>query len=138
MFRLLKHKGFQIEDTALESCSAIRKLTIIMLTAILKIIQMRLSYQDETEAQPIQEVYNEEEIRCLHLINKKLQGNTKKQQNLFDPEKTKWATWIIARLGGWKAYQSQGPPGIITLKRGFERFGFMIEGMLLVQHMGTW
>jgi len=41
VFRLLKHKGFQIEETELESGSAIRKLTIIMLTAILKIIQMR-------------------------------------------------------------------------------------------------
>jgi len=35
------------------------------------------------------EVYNEEEIKCLNLINKKLQGNTTKQQNLFDPKKNK-------------------------------------------------
>jgi hypothetical protein len=137
VFRLLKQKGFQIEETELESGSAIRKLTIIMLTAILKIIQMRLAYQDENEGQPIQEVYNDEEIRCLSLINRKLQGNTIKQQNVHDPTKTKWATWIIARLGGWKAYESQGPPGVIALKRGLERFGFIIEGVSLVQDMGT-
>jgi hypothetical protein len=137
VFRLLKHKGFQIEETELESGAAIRKLTIIMLTAILKIIQMRLSYQDENEGQPIEEVYNEEQIRGLYLINKQLQGNTIKQQNTYDPKQTKWATWIIARLGGWKAYESQGPPGVITLKRGLERFAFMLEGMLLVQDMGT-
>lgn len=137
VFRLLKQKGFQIEETELESGTAIRKLCIIMLTAILKIIQMRLAYQDENEGQPIQEVYDEDEVRCLYLINKKLQGNTLKQQNTHDPTKTKWATWIIARLGGWKAYESQGPPGIITLKRGLERFGFMMEGISLVQDMGT-
>lgn len=137
VFRLLKQKGFQIEETELESGSAIRKLCIIMLTAILKIVQMRLAYQEENEGQPIQEVYHEDEIRCLHLINQKLQGNTSRQQNRYDPKRTKWATWIIARLGGWKAYESQGPPGIITLKTGLERFGFMVEGMLLVQDMGT-
>ena len=137
VFRLLKQKGFQIEETELESGAAIRKLCIIMLTAILKIIQMRLAYQDENEGQPIQEVYSEEEIKCLHLINKKLQGNTIKQQNVYVPTRTKWATWIIARLGGWKAYGSQGPPGIIVLKRGLERFGFIMEGMSLVQDMGT-
>lgn len=137
VFRLLKQKGVQIEDTELESGPAIRKLTIIMLTAILKIVQMRLAYQDENEGQPINEVYSDQEIKYLQLINKKLQGSTVKQQNNYDPQRTKWATWIIARLGGWKAYESQGPPGVIALKKGLERFGFMMEGMLLMQDVGT-
>jgi len=137
LFRLLKHKGFQIEQTELESGAAIRKLTIIMLTAILKIIQMRLAYSDENEGQPIEEVYNKEEINCLRLLNKKLQGKTIKQRNSYNPKKTKWATWILARLGGWKGYTSQGPPGIITLKRGLERFTLILEGMLLAKEMGT-
>ena len=137
VFRLLKQKGFQLEETELESGIAIRKLSIIMLTAILKIIQMRLAYEDENEGQPIEEVYDDTQVSCLKLINEKLQGNTRHQQNNFNPERTAWATWIIARLGGWKGYKSQAPPGIIILKRGLERFSFMLEGMLLVKDMGT-
>lgn len=137
VFRLLKHKGFRIEQTELESGGAIRKLSVIMLTAILKIIQMRLSYDDENEGQPIEEVYGEQEIECLRLANKKLQGKTHHLQNRYNDKRTKWATWVIARLGGWSGYGSQGPPGLITLKNGMERFCYMLEGFLLAKDMGT-
>jgi hypothetical protein len=138
LFRLLKSKGFQIEDTELENGAAIRKLCIMMLMAILKIMQMRLAYNDtEGEGQPIKEVFTATEIECLGKVNKKLQGKTIKQRNNYDPNRTKWATWIIARLGGWKAYSSQGPPGVIILKKGLERFTFILEGYLLTKDMGT-
>ena len=109
-----------------------------MLMAILKIMQMRLAYDDiEGEGQPIEEVFTEEEVDCLKKINEKLRGKTTKQQNQYNPNRTKWATWIIGRLGGWKAYSSQGPPGLIVLRRGLERFSYILEGYLLIKDMGT-
>jgi hypothetical protein len=138
LFRLLKSKGFQIEDIELENGAAIRKICIMMLVAILKIMQMRLAYSEiEGEGQPIKEIFTAEEISCLEKINQKLQGKTSKQQNHYDPDRLKWATWIIAKLGGWKAYSSQGPPGVIVLKRGLERFSYILEGYLLTKDMGT-
>ncbi|MGL4632060.1 MAG: IS4 family transposase [Leadbetterella sp.] len=137
LFRLLKNKGFQIENTELESGAAIRKLCIMMLHAILKIMQMRLAYDDESEGQPIEEVFSKAEIECLKKVNQKLQGRTVKQQNHFKPNRTKWATWIIARLGGWKAYGSHGPPGVLAIRRGMERFSYILEGFLLIKDMGT-
>lgn len=137
VFRLLKHKGFQIEQTELESGGSIRKLAIIMFTAILKIIQMRLSYDDENEGQPIEEVYDQQEVECLKLANERLQGKTQLLQNKYNPTRTQWATWVIARIGGWSGYESQGPPGLITLKKGMERFSYMLEGFLLAKDMGT-
>lgn len=138
LFRLLKNKGFQIENIELENGAAIRKICIMMLTAILKIMQMRLAYSEpEGEGQLIKEVFTEQEIECLKKVNQKMQGKTVKQQNHYDPISVKWATWIIAKLGGWKAYSSQGPPGIIVLKRGLERFGYVLEGYLLIKDMGT-
>lgn len=137
MHRLLKHKGFQIEDSELESGWAIRKLCIIMLNALLRIIQMNLAYNEPEGGQPIEEVFNEAEIQCMKHINNKLQGKTIKLQNHNNPGKLKWATWIIARLGGWKGYESQGPSGIIVLKRGLDKFANIFYGWKLAIDVGT-
>jgi len=137
VFRLLKHQGFGIEDTELESGWAIRKLAIMQMTALLKILQMNIAYSHPEEGQKIEEVFDEEQIKVLTLMNKKLQGKTVKLQNHNNPKKTKWAAWVIGRIGGWKGYDSQGPPGVIILKRGFDRLNYIIEGMNLIKDMGT-
>lgn len=137
IFRLLKHQGFGIEETELESGWAIRKLVIIQMTALLKILQMNIAYSQPEGGQPIEEVFDAEQIEVLHLMNKKLQGRTIKLQNHHDPKRTKWAAWVIGRLGGWKGYDSQGPPGVIVLKRGLDRLSYLIEGTKLVKDVGT-
>ncbi len=40
-----------------------------------------------------------------------------------------WATWVVARLGGWNCYYK--PPGPITFRRGMERFYAIHHGRLL-------
>jgi hypothetical protein len=135
--RLLKHKGFQIEDSELESGWAIRKLCVLMLSALIRIFQMNLAYGEPEGGQPLEEIFSKEEIECLGHLNDKLQGQTSKQRNNNDKAKLKWATWIIARLGGWKGYDSQGPPGIILLKRGLDKFCNIFFGWKLAQDVGT-
>lgn len=135
--RLLKHKGFQIEDSELETGWAIRKLCILMLSALLRIFQMNLAYSEPEGGQPISEVFSQEEIACLKHLNERLQGTTIKQKNNNHTTKLKWATWIIARLGGWKGYDSQGPPGIILLKRGLDKFSNIFFGWKLAKDVGT-
>ncbi len=120
--RLLKNQGFQLEESELESGWAIRKLCLFMLSALLRIMQMNIAYNEPEGGQSIHDVYTENEIECLKELNKRIQGKTIKQQNQNNPETLKWATWVIARIGGWKAYQSQGPPGLIVLKRGLDKF----------------
>jgi len=137
LFRLLKKQGFGVEESELESGWAIRKLVIMQMTALLKILQMNIAYAAPEGGQPIDEVFDSREIQVLHLINKKFQGKTVKLGNHNDPLTTKWATWIIGRLGGWKGYDSQGPPGVIILKRGLERLGYIIEGIELGKDMYT-
>ncbi len=137
LFRLLKHKGFGIENREIESGWAIRKLSVLMLMSILKIMQMNIAYNDPEEGQPIHEVFSQQEIEALTMMNKKLQGKTAKQQNPYDPNKTKWAAWVVGRLGGWKGYNSQCPPGVIVLKRGLDRLAYIMEGLLLAKDMGT-
>ena len=137
LFRLLKKQGFAIEKTELESGWAIRKLVVMQMTALLKILQMNIAYAQPEGGQPIEEVFDSKQIEVLHLMNIKLQGKTHKLQNHYDPKRTQWVAWVIGRLGGWKGYDSQGPPGVITLKRGLERLNYIIEGINLAKDVGT-
>jgi len=40
----------------------------------------------------------------LHALQAKLQGRTDKQRNPYRPGTLAWASWTIARLGGWTGY----------------------------------
>lgn len=137
VFRILKKQGFGIEQSELASGWALRKLVVMQLSALLKILQMNIAYSQPEGGQPIEEVFDHEQIEVLNKLNKKLQGNTLKLQNNNDPKRTRWATWIVARLGGWKGYDSQGLPGVIVLKRGLERLEYIIEGIRLEKDVGT-
>lgn len=137
LFRILKKQGFGIEETELENGWAIRKLVLMQMTALLKILQMNIAYADPEEGQYLEDVFTDEQIRVLELMNKKLQGKTYKLQNNNDPKRTKWATWVIGRIGGWKGYDSEGPPGVIILKKGLDRLAFIIEGTQLIKDVGT-
>ncbi len=137
VFRLLKRQGFGIEDTRLETGWAIRKLELIQLSGLLKVLQMKIAYESPEGGQPIKEVFDKDEIKVLTHLNKRLQGRTDKTKNRNNPERTKWATWIIGRLGGWKGYDSQGPPGMICLKNGLDRFNAILEGIKIAKDMCT-
>lgn len=137
LFRLLKKQGFGIEETELESGWGIRKLILMQMTALLKVLQMNIAYAQPEEGQLIEEVFDQQQIRVLKLMNIKLQGEGIKLKNQHNPKKLKWAAWVIGRLGGWKGYDSQGPPGVIALKMGLDRLGYIIEGINLEKDVGT-
>jgi hypothetical protein len=130
LFRLLKKKGFALESSELESGWSIRKLTILVLNAALRVMQMLLAYDNE-QSQSVEEVFDEGEIKCLQTINNKLEGNTEKARNKNNPKRLSWACWIIARLGGWKNYDSKRPPGPIILKKGLDKFMAIYQGWQL-------
>ncbi|WP_419699540.1 IS4 family transposase [Mucilaginibacter sp. NFX135] len=130
--RLLKTDGFRIEKSQLEQGWAIRKLTLLAMMASLRILQMMLAYQDDNE-QSIDEVFDHQEQKCLQMIAKKLEGATEKLKNTAKVNTLKWATWIIARIGGWKGYTSQRKPGPIVLQKGLAKFYNVYEGWLLYQ-----
>lgn len=131
--RLLKTEGFRIERSQLEQGWAIRKLTLLAMMATLRILQMMLAYEDDHE-QAIDEVFDKEQRQCLIMMNKQLEGNTEKLKNPSTPDTLKWATWIIARLGGWKGYKSQRKPGPIVLQKGLVKFYHIYEGWLIHQN----
>lgn len=129
---LLKTEGFRIESSQLEQGWAIRKLTMLALMATLRILQMMLAYEDDHE-QSIEEVFDKGQQQCLQMLNQNLEGQTDKLKNQASPNTLKWATWIIARLGGWKGYETQRKPGPIVLQKGLAKFYQMYEGWSMYQ-----
>lgn len=130
MFRLLKKQGFEMEASQLESGWAIRKLVVFALNATLRILQLMYATEDEN-TQPIDEVFTKREQRCLRQLNKQLKGKTQTLSNPYNQQSVLWAKWIVARLGGWKGYNSQRRAGPITLKRGMDNFVQIFNGWCL-------
>jgi len=126
LFRTTKTKGFNIEAIELESFDAILRQTVMTLMSAAKVLQLVYS-RGRYDAQDINEVFDEGEQKIMEKINSEYEGKTEKQKNPYPKNKTSWATWIIARLGGWKGYKSQRPPGPLTLKRGLEKFYNFME-----------
>jgi hypothetical protein len=73
-------------------------------------------------------VFQPEQIACLKSIESTVQGKTEKQKNPHPPSSMAWAVWVIARLGGWKGYQRDSPPGIKTMYEGWKNFIQMYRG----------
>jgi hypothetical protein len=125
-FRLLKKQGFQLESAELEAGHSLRRLGLTAMDAAVRIMQLRLAREGDEQIS-LEAVFSPEEQQCLEQIGPKLEGRTEKQKNPHAPKTLAWASWIIARLGGWKGYASQPPPGVITFKRGLDR----LEGICL-------
>lgn len=132
LFRLSKKQGFRIEQSQLEYLDAIMKQTTTTMEAAFQVMQLLLA-RDKKEDLKTTEIFSEDQIQCLEALNLKYQGKTKKQQNPHLPTQLAWATWIIARLGGWKGYQKARPPGPIRIKRGLERFNTIYQGWIIHQ-----
>lgn len=131
LFKLVKHKGLQLEDVQLESGEALQKLACISLQVALAVMQMRMERDNQNKI-AAQVVFTQAQQAFIAvLVKHQLEGKTQKQKNPYPEGSLAWATWCMARLGGWKCY---GPPaGIISLKRGLDAFAQRYEGWLLAK-----
>jgi hypothetical protein len=132
LFATLKKAGLNIEATQLESPLAIQKLTVLALSIAVRTLQM-VEGRDNC-ALPASVTFNSEQQQCLSQISPSYQGKTPKQQNPYPSNSLPWATWLIARLGGWSGYRSQRPPGMPTLVHGLRRFESIFLGWKLSQN----
>jgi len=130
LFRTTKKKGFNQEATELETTEAILKQATIVISTACKVLQLVYA-RDKYQGLPIGDGFNSTQQELLQKLNTQLQGNTEKQKNPFPPDQLGWAAWVIARLGGWKGYQSAKPPGPLTMKYGVEKFYTLLQGYLL-------
>jgi len=130
VFRILKKEGFNIEASELSQGKAIRKLCLMMLETIVKLFIMQIAYSREEETEP-RSCFSEEEIECLELQMKQLEGKTEKLKNPYKTSDLKRYIWVIGRLGGWKGYLSERKPGITTFWIGLQKFSSIMQGWQL-------
>jgi len=132
LFRTLKSKGLDYESSELESGKALRKLLIMALMAAVQILQLRQAREGQTQQTPSL-VFSQEQLCCMQDILPRFEGKTEKQKNPYPRNNLAWAVWIIARLGGWKGYASQRPPGVIILHDGWIRFHALFDGWMIAK-----
>ena len=121
LFRVLKKQGLDIEDTQLRTVQSIKNQIIMAASTAAKAMQLTLARDGKTFI-PIETMFDEQQQALLGTLNEEYAGKTQKQTNPHNPKSLAWAAWVIARMGGWKGYASQRPPGPITMKRGLEKF----------------
>ena len=129
LFRTLKKQGLDIEAVELGDMDAIRKLAVLALDLALKVMQLARA-RDGSKLR-VQRLFSIPEQACLLMLLTRFEGKTKKQRNPHPADSLAWASWIIARLGGWSGYSSQRPPGVITFYRGLAKFDSIFLGWSL-------
>ena len=132
LFRTLKQQGFDVESSQITTSEALIKLTLIALRAATQTLQLTLARDGKLE-RPAQDAFLSDEIRLLEHLRPTLEGKTEKQKNPHPKATLAWAAWIIARLGGWKGYASERPPGPITMTQGQKEFASIARGWRLAR-----
>jgi hypothetical protein len=128
LFRVLKSQGLQLEDSQMASAERLTKLAAAATKAACIDIQLTQE-RDGTAGLPASDVFSEAEIATLEALGPTIEGKTERQQNPHEPHSLAWASWVIARLGGWNCYYK--PPGPITMRRGMEQFQAIHRGYQL-------
>jgi hypothetical protein len=130
LFRVMKSHGLRLEDSQLASAAALLKLTAIATRAAAVILQL-VQARDGTSREPAATAFNAAEVALLERLNARVEGKTALQKNPHAQHSLAWASWIIARLGGWDGYPSSKPPGPITFRHGLEYFQAILAGWTL-------
>lgn len=127
VFATLKSKGMDVEASQLEKGRALKNIAVLSFASALKINQLRLYRDDDTQT-PATLIFSDDEVAFLNLVVKKYEGQTAKQKNKHPFGTMAWAAWAISRLGGWKGYASESPPGNKTITTGWRKFILLYEG----------
>ena len=117
--RAWKSGGCNVEQSQLESESALRKWAIVLAAVATRIERLKRKARMAPDA-PATEELSKVEVRALLLLRRatnRRRGHTFSERTLT----LRQALLMVAELGGYTGTSSGGPPGSITLARGLFR-----------------
>ena len=130
LFGTMKSKGLNVELSQLETGRSLKTLCVLAMVSALRIMQLRQA-RSVGNGLDARIAFTSKELIVLAALTKKYEGKTKKQKNPYINESLSWAAWTIARVGGWKGYSCESPPGFKTFILGLTRFDKIFEGYQL-------
>jgi hypothetical protein len=118
-FLTLKSAGINIEEAAIGNITALRNLVCAAAIAAVAIFQL-VQARDARDNRAMALAFEANEQRAIEAISATLEGNTERQKNPHPKGSLAFATWVLARLGGWTGYY--GKPGPKVIARGLHSF----------------
>ncbi len=129
--RTWKQGHCNVEDAQLHTEGAIVTWATMLAAVAMRIERLKYFARKKPDLPATVEL-SDEEIEALKLD----QGRrTTKRKRLPQQPAIGLATEWVAELGGWMGKRN-GPPGSITLARGLERLGYLVEGIALARSAG--
>lgn len=119
LFRTLKTAGFDIENADINDPHAFITLTALAIIASVNILQL-VKARDGDTGQILEDCFDPDDAPILRALSKKLEGKTDKQKNPHPLDQLAFASWVIARLGGWTGYY--GKPGPKVMRQGLDKY----------------
>lgn len=134
-FRTLKTQGLDVESSLVEEAQRLEKLAVLATSAAVHTMQLTLAREGKSQ-RPASDCFDAQEQELLQQVGPTLEGKTLKQKNPHAQGSLAWAAWMVARLGGWKGYASERPPGPITMLNGRRALGNIRRGWELARAAG--
>jgi len=130
LFRTLKSAGFHIEESELGEPNAFMNFAGLATIAAVTVMQL-VKARDGGSGQAIEDCFEPEDKPLLQALSKRLEGKTARQKNPHSHNDLAFASWVIARLGGWTGYY--GKPGPEIMSHGLARFHAIKFGTLVAK-----
>jgi hypothetical protein len=119
-----------VETTQLHTTEAVRKWATLHAAVAVRTERLKhLARTTPTEPASIE--LSQDEIRVLVALKHRIKNSVEAVPD--DPNIGQAVTWI-AQLGGYTGKSSGGPPGSITIARGFEKLLASVEAVLAVEN----
>lgn len=119
VFRTLKSAGFRIEETELSDPKAVINFAGFATVAAVTVMQL-VKARDGTTAQRQDDCFDADDAPLIEALSDRLEGRTDRQKNPHPKGSLAFASWVMARLGGWTGYY--GKPGPAVMRHGLDRF----------------
>ena len=128
LFRTMKSKGFDVEGLRIAEDEPHDKLAVAVLIAAITVLQL-VHEREGAASRPISDAFESDDQDLLQRVSASLEGKTQRQKNPHPPKSLAFATWVMARLGGWTGYY--GKPGPITIFNGLKHYQAIKQGSAL-------